>query len=337
MNLTFFDDKPNLDEIDFKHPILNEYKKISFFESMNNLIFHGCKGCGKTIKIYSYLCSIFGKNIYDIKNISYEEDKKIMNYKASMYHIEINPIILGSNEKLFIQSFLKTYIETINIGLNIPKIIVIKNADLLTKQSQMILRKFIENNSTSKFIFEINNLSNLIKSLQSRCLFIRIPMPSIKDIKLSIQRFLSKRNIKLDENIIDDIINDSNKINIFINLKKIYGYLTYYLVTNKKFNFIYYDQFFEILNFIYNKKISFTHLKNIRDLVNDMYINLIPLNELITFIFYNIYKSYSENVYIIKKLIELTCEIDINIKKGNKECIHVEYYIISVIDILHST
>jgi hypothetical protein len=161
-------------------------------------------------------------------------------------------------------------------------------------------------------------------------------MPSIIDIKLSIVNFLNKRNIILDENTIDNIINESNKINIFINLKKIYGYLIYYLVTKEKFNYLYYDKFYEILNYVNNKRISFTNLQKIRELVNDMYIHLVPLDELIMFIFNNVYKSNINNKNIISKLLDLSCEVDNNIKKGNKECLHIEYFITSVIDILHN-
>jgi len=336
MNISFFDEKPNLDELDFKLPLLEKYKNINVNE-MNNLLFYGPPTSGKTIKIYALLASIFDKRVYDLKNITYEEDRKSIVYKASIYHIEINPINLSSNEKIFIQGFLKSYIQTRNIGLDIPKIILIKNANLLTKQTQMALRKFVEKYTyTCKFIFEINNLSCFLDALVSRCMIFRVPLPKYEDIKLCIQNFSNRKNIIIDEIIIDEIISESNKISETYNLKKIFGYYRYYILTNKKFAFLYYDKFFEILNYINNKKISFITLEKIRELVNEMYINLIPMEELMLFLFYRITDLYKNNNTFLYNFINLTSICNTQLRKGNKECLHIEYYIISIIELIHN-
>lgn len=337
MNISFFDEKPNLDELDFKLPLLEKYKNIDI-NVVSNLLFYGVPSCGKTIKIYALLASIFDKRVYDLKNITYEEDRKTIIYKASIYHIEINPNNLGSNEKLFIQGFLKSYIQTRNIGLDIPKIILIKNAQQLTKQTQMALRKFIEKYTyTCKFIFEVNNLSCFLDALVSRCLLIRISLPKYEDIKLCIQNFSKRNNINIDDIMIDEIITESNKINALYNLKKIFGYYRYYVLTNKKFVFLYHDKFFEILNYIYNKKISFITLQKIRELVNEMYINLIPMEELMLFLFYKISDTYKNDYNFLFNFISLSAKCNTQLKKGNKECLHIEYYIISIIELIHNS
>ena len=212
MNISFFDDKPNIDELDFNLDILKRLKNIKIDE-INNLMFHGLNGCGKTIKIYALLSSIFDKRVYDLKNIMFEEDRKNIPYKSSIYHIEIDPINLGSNEKLFVSSFLKSYCETRNIGLNIPKIILIKNADKLSKLSQLALRRIIEKNYyTSKFIFEVSNMSGIIEPLISRCLLIRVKVPNLSEIKLCIKNFCDRKGFDILDNDIINIINESNKI-----------------------------------------------------------------------------------------------------------------------------
>jgi DNA polymerase III delta prime subunit len=336
MNISFFDEKPLLSELDFKLNILELYAKNNI-DDLNNMIFYGLQGTGKTTKIYAFLATIFNKKVYDLKNNIFEEDRKIMPYKSSAYHIEINPINLGSNEKLFVQSFLKSYVETKNIGLNIPKVIVIKNAHLLLKQTQLSLRRIIEKNSvTSKFIFELTNLSNFAAPLISRCLLIKNHMPLIDDIKKCMLNYSIKKNIDISETIIDEIINDSNKINITFNMKKIFGHYRYYVVTNKKFKFLYYDSFYEILNYMNNKRISFINLQKIRDIINELYINLVPMDELLNFIFNNIYSIHKDNLDLIYKLLELTVKCDYNMKNGNKDCLHLESYIISIIDLIQN-
>lgn len=336
MNISFFEDKPLLSDIDFKLDLLNNLSKTSIDELLN-LIFHGYTASGKTTKIYALLATIFDKRVYDLKNMIFEEDRKTINYKSSIYHIEIDPIQLGSNDRFFLQTFLKSYTETRNIGLNIPKIILIKNANMLSKQSQFILRKMIEKTSlTAKYIFELSNLSNFISPLLSRCLLIRVKLPSKEEIKLCIKSFSSKKGYILEDNIINDIIDNSNIIENNFNLKKIFGYLRYYLLTNKKFKLLYYDNFLEIFNYITNKKISFITLQKIRELVNEMYINLVSMNELLYYLFEKLYKLYSNNNKILFSLVEITIECNKNIIKGNKDCIHIELYIISVIDLLNN-
>lgn len=335
MNISFFDEKSTINELDFKVPLIEKLAKIDI-ENMINLLFYGNPTCGKTTQIYAFLATVLNRKVYDLKNMTFEEDRKTINYKASIYHIEIDPVILGSNDKFFIQNFLKMYTETRNIGLNTPKIILIKNAELLSKQSQLMLRKIIETTSiTARFIFEVSNISNFTEPLKSRCLIIKIKVPSLENIKICVKNFSKRKGFDLDDQIINEIIEDSNKIYKIYNLKKIFGFLRYYLLTNKRFSLLYYDKFEEILNIITNKKISFVSLQKIRELVNEMYINLVPMHELLDYLFNKLLTIHSKNNEFIDKILELTSICDINLKKGNKECLHLEYYIIAVIDLLH--
>ena len=335
MNYSFFDEKPTLDELDFKYDIIKNIAKVNINE-MVNILFYGLPSSGKTTKIYALLASMFGKEIYNIKNIEYEEDRKSMIYISSNYHIEINPITLGSNEKLFISSFLKTYTQTKNIALDIPKIIYIKNADLLSNTSQMALRKIIEKTSTTaKFIFEVSTLNRIIEPLLSRFLLFRVTIPSKENIIKCLKDYSIKKNVTITESQIIDIINESCKVNPFLNLKKIFGFYRYFISTNNNFVLHYYNDFNEIYDLMNNKKISFVSFQKIRDIVNEMYINLISMDELMIFIFEKFCHQFKDNNKLLEILLKLTINCDINLKKGNKACMHLEYYIISVIDLLH--
>ena len=235
MNISFFDDKPNLDELDFKTDLLHKFKLININE-MVNLLFYGLPASGKTTQIYALLASILDKKIYDIKNVVFEEDRKSIPYKSSIYHIEINPLNMGSNEKLFIHSFLKTYVETKNIGLDIPKIVLIKNANLLSKQSQLALRKIVEKNSiTCKFIFEVSNISNFSEPLISRCLLIRVVLPKLHDIQQCLRNFSNRHKFEISDEQINKIMTESNVISNMLNLKKNIWVLQVLYFNKKKF------------------------------------------------------------------------------------------------------
>ena len=340
MNISFFDDKPFLEDLHFKMDKLLAFKSVSIDE-LNNLLFYGVPGSGKTTKIYALLASIFNnKKVYDLKNIVFEEDKKTIVYKASIYHIEIDAVNLASNEKLFIQSFLRGYVENRNIGLDIPKIVFIKNADKMSIQSQLSMRKIIERNTyTVKFIFEISQYDKFSEPLKSRCLCIRVPMPKIEDIKLCLQKYSELKKYEITDDEINTIIQNNNIITYKYNLKKIFGHYRYFIITRKHFHFLYYDYFNEIIELI-NKKASFTSMSKIRELINDMYINLVSMEDLIEYVFYTTYNKNINNKNInnkdfIIKLINLYSETDHRLNKGNKECLHAEYFIISVISLLY--
>ena len=70
--------------------------------------------------------------------------------------------------------------------------------------------------------------------------------------------------------------------------------------------------------------------------INEMYINLISMDELVMFIFNNISDIYKDNLNFLYSLIDLTTYCDINLKKGNKDCLHLESYIVSIIDLIHN-
>ena len=330
MNL--FEEKPFLNELFFKYDKLEKLSHVNVHEFLN-LLFYGPSGCGKTTQIYAFLASMLkSKAVYDLKNCIFEYDKKIMNYKSSIYHIEIDPIVLCSNEKYFIQYFLKQYIETINIGLNIPKIIIVKNADLLSTQTQLIFRKMLEGNIiTSRFIFELSTLSKFCEPLRSRCLLIKIKNPNINDIKNCIYDFINKKNIIIQNDVIDKIIIESNKTNQILNMKCIFGHLRYFIYTKEHLELVYHQHFEELLSIILLKKTSFVSLKRCKDLINELYINLVSMKDLIHFLFFKLLNIYKDNFNYIEKLIELTSKTELNMNSGNKESLHIEFYIVSLI------
>jgi DNA polymerase III delta prime subunit len=341
MNLSFFEEKPLLKDLDFPCELLEKYSKINI-EELNNILICGSASSGKTMKIVAFLASLFDKKVYDLHNNHFEEDRKSMHYKSSIYHIEIDCIQMGSNNTFFIQHFIKTYSESRNIGLGIPKIIYFKNADYMPKQSQMILRKIIEKNSvTARFIFEVTFLSRFLPALISRCLIIKIKNPNMEEVKKAIQKKIQQKNLEMTDEEIITFIKKNNNIRsgmgmIGFDLKRIFGSLECKILTGKEFTYIYNDKMQELVNIILLKKQSFLIFQQIRDLIHEMYIHLVSMEELLLFIFNKVYEKYSNKNEIVYKLLALSVEADLSMKKGNKECIHIEHYIISIIDLIHN-
>jgi len=103
---------------------------------------------------------------------------------------------------------------------------------------------------------------------------------------------------------------------------------------------------FKILN---PSTISISNILHINKIDNQKYkkiinkfvdINNITKNPTLIFFFqnYHFIELYSNknNLEFIYKLIDLTCICDKNLKNGNKDCLHLEHYIISIIDLIHN-
>ena len=120
-------------------------------------------------------------------------------------------------------------------------------------------------------------------------------------------------------------------------MKKIFGFYRYFLITKQNFKYEYYDKFDEIFNFIVGKKFFFSSMQKIRDIINEMYINTVPMHELLLFLNNKLLDYYKNNQDLIFKIIEISTECDLLLKTGNKECLHLEYFIVSILDFLSET
>ncbi len=336
--LTFLETKPNLSEIDFRIPILESLSKSSIHD-LPNLLFYGVEGCGKSVKIYSFLSSLLKtKDIYNIKVRTFEEERRELTYRYSPYHIEFSPLDLASNEYIFIIHFLGDYVKMKNVAFDIPKIIYIKNADNLSKNSQMALRKMMEQNIDScRFIFECKNLSSIIEPLRSRFLIIRIENPSLLELKNVLLSFTKKyfdKELKNEEYL--KIIEMARYYQY--NMKHIFGILVCYLTTGDLLRLSYVDKMKELFTMIISNDFYNDYFERIRDIVQELYIELIPMSRVCSFLLKEILEYFDDDKkYLTLKMeiIKRTVYYDTLMKNGNKLSIHLESYIIDLIRIIH--
>lgn len=335
--LTFLETKPSLKEIDFKIPILESLSESSIHD-LPNLFIYGVEGSGKSVKIYSFLSSLLKtKDIYNIKVRTFEEERRELTYRYSPYHIEFSPLDLASNEYIFIIHFLGDYVKMKNVGFDIPKIIYIKNADSLSKNSQMALRKMMEQNIDScRFIFECKNLSSIIEPLRSRFLIVRVENPSLHDIQTVVYSFTKKyfdKELKKEEY---EQIMEMAKYFQF-NMKHIFGILVCYLTTGDFLRLSYVDKMKEIFDMIVSSHFRNEYFEKIREIVQELYIELIPMSRVCLFLLKELIDYYHEEKYLKLKMeiIQKTVYYDTLMKNGNKLSIHLESFIIDLIRIIH--
>lgn len=136
--------------------------------SIQNLLFHGVAGTGKTT-----LAKLIAKNLNcDLLYLNASDERGIDTIR----------------EKII--PFAST------MGFNDVKIVILDEADYLTPQAQATLRNTIESCSkTTRFILTCNYLERIISPLQSRCQSFEITPPSKQEVNNKCQDILTQEKI----------------------------------------------------------------------------------------------------------------------------------------------
>jgi len=147
--------------------------------SIQNLLFHGVAGTGKTtlakLIAKNLNCDLLYLNASDERGIDTIRDK-IIPFASTM-------------------------------GFNDVKIVILDEADYLTPQAQATLRNTMETfSSSTRFILTCNYLERIISPLQSRCQTFEITPPS----KTEVIEHIS--NITAEEKLFDVEIEDVQKV-----------------------------------------------------------------------------------------------------------------------------
>lgn len=337
MSINILNKNPNLDDLEIKSPLLYAYKNIHI-EFLQNLIFNGVKSSGKTTQIYALLCSLFDKKVYHLKHIEIEIEKKIFKFRSSIYHIEIDCIELLNNERFFFNHYLKEYIESRNIGLDIPKIILMTNVEKIGIQSFLYLRKIIENNYKScRFLLETSKLNYLPEFIKSRFFIIRITPPKKEELINYTQKYLVEKKKKINKTIFNKILNIELYYNGYYHFFNIINGINYYLETKKLIHNQYYELIDNLIKIIFSKNFTMNQIFKIKALLEKAFINCYDFSDILCKINYLLVRKVKNNFNLINKINKITIDCDYSLNHcTGKYFIHLENYIIQIIILVHN-
>lgn len=175
------------------HPELTKVLvKLANTNDFSNLMFCGPAGSGKHTRIRCFLNDLFESSaVHDrkIEDRDFKMPSKSINVRIyrSLYHVEITPSNYEVYDRIVIQEIIKEVAEapimTRYMNKIKLKVIVIDQADQLSKLAQQALRRTMEKYSKRcRIILCCENYSKVIEPLRSRTLFIRVPAPSKKEM-----------------------------------------------------------------------------------------------------------------------------------------------------------
>ncbi|CCE86500.1 Piso0_004995 [Millerozyma farinosa CBS 7064] len=200
-----------LDQLSYHNGLTENLKALASTGDFPHLLVYGPPGSGKKTRIYGTLYELYGPQVeklkIDVNTFTTTSNRKLeFNVLSSAHHLEITPSDMGNNDRVVIQDLLKDVasVEQVDFSNSAKskskhrfKVVIINEADSLSKDAQAALRRTMEKYSANiRLILVSNTTSGIIAPIKSRTLLVRVPAPSETDIADILSGIAKKEGLK---------------------------------------------------------------------------------------------------------------------------------------------
>lgn len=184
------------------------------------MLFYGPSGAGKKTRVLATLRALYGagaeKIKIDARVFTTSSNRKLeFNIVSSVYHLEITPSDVGNYDRVVVQELLKEIAQTQQVDLNARqrfKVVVINEADGLSRDAQAALRRTMEKYSNNvRLVLLANSTAGIIAPIRSRTLLVRVAAPTHHEISEVLQAAAKKENWKIIPGLNDKIARESGR------------------------------------------------------------------------------------------------------------------------------
>lgn len=185
------------------HPALTDNLRALATPDIPHLLFYGPSGAGKRTRAHCVLRALFGSAVEKRKVLHRAfkmENKNVeVTTLSSPYHIEINPSESGNNDRLVIQELIKDMASSAPLDAKKTiKLIVLHDVDQMSRLAQQALRRTMERySSTCRVLMIAESATKVLEPLRSRCVGIRVGLPTEPELISVLQSVASKEGITL--------------------------------------------------------------------------------------------------------------------------------------------
>lgn len=295
------------------------------------------------------LHELFGAGVekmkIDVRTFQTSSNRKIeFNVISSQYHLELTPSDLGNNDRVVIQDLIKEVAQTEQVdfstGKHRFKVIVINEADSLSRDAQAALRRTMEKYSRNiRLILISNTTSNIIPPIKSRTLLIRISLPQISDIINILNKITEKKQVNIIENemekheIFQNIaISSKRNLRRSILLYESLSIQNELIKTSTPMIDLDWEIVIRQLAANIEKDHSVTRISNSRTVFYELLSHCIPPKIILKNLLFELIKIVKKET--IPKIIEAAAEFDERLSLGSKSIFHLEGFITKVMVVL---
>lgn len=338
-----------LEKLLYHDSITKNLKALASTGDFPHLLVYGASGSGKKTRVYATLHELFGNQVerlkIDVKTFTTTSNRKLeFNVLSSPYHLEITPSDMGNNDRVVIQDLLKEVASTEQVDFSNNsknqgskhrfKVVIINEADSLTRDAQAALRRTMEKYSSNiRIIMISNSTSNIIPPIKSRTLLIRIPAPSIDDISSILNHVSDRESVKFNNELNKIEFLNQIGLNSDQNLRKsLLCFETILMqnetikIDNAKSSII--DLDWEIIikniaNSIYSNK-TVANLAKVRVIFYELLAHCIPPRIILKNLLFELIKLCNNNNAKTTELVLIGSNFDERLSLGSKAIFHLE-------------
>ncbi|KAI0187646.1 P-loop containing nucleoside triphosphate hydrolase protein [Astrocystis sublimbata] len=167
----------SLDALTYHSELSDRLRSLAQSGDFPHLLVYGPSGAGKKTRIVATLKELYGPGVEKIKIdarvFQTSSNRKLeFNIVASVYHLEITPSDVGNYDRVVVQDLLKEVAQTQQVDQSAKqkfKVVVINEADHLTRDAQAALRRTMEKYSPNlRLILLANSTANIIAPSEVR-------------------------------------------------------------------------------------------------------------------------------------------------------------------------
>jgi len=210
----------SLDKLDIHPDLTGQLKKMCANGNLPHLLFYGPSGGGKKTRVKAVLRSLYGASVEKVKvehkAIKVNSKTIEISIVSSTHHVEMNPSDVEFQDRVVVQEIIKEIAQSVPLDSASShksfKVVVLHEVDKLSKDAQHALRRTMEKYVAScRLILICNSTSKVIEPLRSRCLPIRVPLPTIQEVISTLEMIAKKEKINLPEELANRIALQSER------------------------------------------------------------------------------------------------------------------------------
>lgn len=329
----------SLDELTIHPKISETLKRICRHKDLPHIIFYGNSGGGKSTRIDCLIKEIFKdeKIVKRAETITNADAKLNINVIQSNYHLELHCYDLGNKDKIIVQNIIKdlcSFKSSASFFSKSPmfRVFVFKDAEYLSESAQAGLRRTLETYiKNARVILHIEHLSKIIEPLKSRCICIRVPLPTEQEICDVLKNICDNEYVApsiSSPDFLKELIKTHGR-----NLRKCIMALELCVYSNKKqaYDILCANEIYikELCDFVFNSP-SFAKVKEFTTKIQELLLSQVPTY----FIFEKIIKYLlKKNLdYIMKcNLVYLCAHFSFLAENSMDKSIHISAFIVNAL------
>ena len=321
-----------------------------------HLMVYGPSGSGKKTRVNAILRAIYGNSVDKVKfekqTIEINSKKLEIDVTSSNYHLECTPADAGTQDRHVIQELITKLashrsVSSQNYGTVQSKknkitfkVIVIHEADRLSKDAQHALRRTMEQYMNKcRCILMAKGTSRIIDPLISRCLPIKCRAATEKELKEVIWPPIKKKwyHHQPSEETLDEIIKLSNrdmrKFILMLEVNKVAADATNGRSASNsiKKSLPDWEIFLEKLALKIKQVTDVSDIPAVRSALYELLSHLIPCNLIISYLMRHL--IVGEPTALRQAIIDLAAKAEYRVNKGSQDIYHLENFVVQYLGI----